>query len=86
MDPAHITLKRQTVSKEAVHIVIGIRLDGTKKVLGVTIGQAESVYVQKEILEGLKDRSLEEVLLIATDWLNGIDDGIHSVYPNAQFQ
>ena len=86
MDATHIPLKRQTVSKEAVYIVIGIRLDGTKEVLGFSLAPTESAYVWKEILQDLKDRGLEEVLLVVTDGLSGIDDSIHSVYPNAQFQ
>ena len=86
MDATHIPLKRQTVSKEAVYIVIGIRLDGTKEVLGFTIAPTESAYVWKEILQDLKDRGLEEVLLVVTDGLSGINDSIHSIYSNAQFQ
>ena len=86
MDAAHIPLKRQTVSKEAVYIVIGIRLDGTKEVLGFSIAPTGSSYVWKEILQDLKDRGLEEVLLVVTDGLSGINDSIHSIYPNAQFQ
>jgi len=86
MDATHIPLKRQTVSKEAVYIVIGIRLDGTKEVLGFSLAPTESAYVWKEILQDLKDRGLKEVLLVATDGLSGINDSIHSVYPNAQFQ
>ena len=86
MDATHIPLKRQTVSKEAVYIVIGIRLDGTKEALGFSIAPTESSYVWKEILQDLKDRGLEEVLLVVTDGLSGIDDSIHSIYPNAQFQ
>ncbi|STP30888.1 ISEf1 transposase [Enterococcus durans] len=86
MDATHIPLKRQTVSKEAVYIVIGIRLDGTKEVLGFNIAPTESSYVWKEILQDLKDRGLEEVLLVVTDGLSGINDSIHSIYPNAQFQ
>ena len=86
MDATHIPLKRQTVSKEAVYIVIGIRLDGTKEVLVFSIAPTESSYVWKEILQDLKDRGLEEVLLVVTDGLSGIDDSIHSIYPNAQFQ
>ncbi|XIQ71053.1 transposase [Enterococcus faecium] len=35
MDATYIPLKRQTVSKEAIYIAIGIREDGTKEVLGV---------------------------------------------------
>lgn len=49
MDATHIPLKRQTVSKEAVYIVIGIRLDGTKEVLGFTIAPTESAYIWKKI-------------------------------------
>lgn len=86
MDATHIPLKRQTVSKEAVYIVIGIRLDGTKEVLGFSLAPIESAYVWKEILQDLKDRGLKEVLLVVTDGLSGINDSIHSVYPNAQFQ
>ncbi len=86
MDDTHIPLKRQTVSKEAVYIVIGIRLDGTKEVLGFSLAPTESAYVWKEILQDLKDRGLKEVLLVVTDGLSGINDSIHSVYPNAQFQ
>ena len=86
MDATHIPLKRQTVSKEAVYIVIGIRLDGTKEVPGFSIAPTESSYVWKEILQDLKDRGLEEVLLVVTDGLSGINNSIHSIYPNAQFQ
>ncbi|KST49672.1 hypothetical protein AOY35_08685 [Enterococcus faecium] len=81
MDATHIPLKRQTVSKEAVYIVIGIRLDGTKEVLGFSLAPTESAYVWKEILQDLKDRGLKEVLLVVTDGLSGINDSIHSVYP-----
>ncbi|EOM63980.1 hypothetical protein SS9_00255 [Enterococcus faecium EnGen0188] len=86
MDATYIPLKRQTVSKEAVYIVIGIRLDGTKEVLSYTLAPTESAYVWKEILQDLKDRGLKEVLLFITDGLNGIKDSIHRVYPKAQYQ
>ena len=86
IDATHIPVKRQTVSKEAVYITIGIRLDGTKEVLGFTIAPTESAYIWKEVLQDLKNRGLKEVLLVVTDGLSGIEESIHSVYPNAQFQ
>lgn len=86
MDATHIPVKRQTVSKEAVYITIGIRLDGTKEVLGFTIAPTESAYIWKEVLQDFRNRGLEEVLLVVTDGLSGIEESIHSVYPNAQFQ
>ena len=78
-------MKRQTVSKEAVYITIGIRLDGTKEVLGFTIAPTESAYIWKEVLQDLRKRGLEEVLLVVTDGLSGIEESIHSVYPMPNF-
>jgi transposase-like protein len=61
-------------------------LDGTKEVLGFTIAPTESAYIWKEVLQDLRKRGLEEVLLVVTDGLSCIEESIHSVYPNAQFQ
>ena len=66
--------------------MIGIRLDGTKEVLGFNIAPTESAYMWKELLQDLKDRGLEDVLLVVTDGLKGVNDSIQSVYPKAQFQ
>ncbi|EOM63981.1 transposase [Enterococcus faecium EnGen0188] len=86
MDATYIPLKRQTVSKEAVYIAIGIRLDGTKEVLGYGLAPTESTYVWKEILQDLNSSEVKEVLLVITDGLRGIKDSIHRIYPNAKFQ
>ncbi len=67
LDAMYITLTRDTVSKEAVYIAIGIREDGLKEVLGYTIVPNESVFVWKEILEEIKSRGSEEVLLFISD-------------------
>lgn len=45
MDATHIPLKREIVSKEAIYIVIDIRLDVIKEVLGFTIASTESAHV-----------------------------------------
>ena len=53
--------------------------DGTKEVLGFTIAPTESAYIWKEVLQDLRKRGLEEVLLVVTDGLSGIEESIHSV-------
>ena len=52
MDATYIPLKRQTVSKEAIYIAIGIREDGTKEVLSYAIAPTESTYVWNEAATG----------------------------------
>ena len=48
-------MKRQTVSKEAVYITIGIRWMEPKEVLGFTIAPTESAYIWKEVLQDLRN-------------------------------
>lgn len=86
LDATYIALKRDTVSKEAVYITIGIREDGSKEVLAYTVAPTESAFVWEEVLLDLKERGVEEVLLFISDGLKGITDRIFSVFPDAQYQ
>lgn len=61
MCATYISVKRQTVSKEVAYIVIGIRLEGTKEVLGYNIAPTEFAYIWKEIFQDLKNHGLEKV-------------------------
>jgi putative transposase len=86
LDATYIAVKRETVSKEAVYLAVGIREDGSKEVLAYTIAPTESAFVWKELLLDLKERGTEEVLLFISDGLKGITDSIFSVYPDARHQ
>ena len=86
MDATYIPLKRQTVSKEAIYIAIGIREDGTKEVLSYAIAPTESTYVWNELLQDINSRGVQEVLLFITDGLKGMKDTIHQIYPKAKYQ
>ncbi|WP_248269854.1 transposase, partial [Enterococcus faecium] len=76
----YIPLKRQTVSKEAIYIAIGIREDGTKEVLSYAIAPTESTYVWNELLQDIYSRGVHDVLLFITDGLKGMKDTIHQIY------
>ncbi|SCL85890.1 Mutator family transposase [Bacillus cytotoxicus] len=86
LDATYIAVRRETVSKEAVYIAVGICEDGSKEVLAYTIAPTESVYNWKELLEELKERGVEDVLLFISDGLKGMVDTISSVFPKARYQ
>ncbi|PEU09277.1 MULTISPECIES: IS256 family transposase [unclassified Bacillus (in: firmicutes)] len=86
LDATYIAVKRETVSKEAIYIAVGIREDGSKEVLAYTIAPTESAFIWKELLEDLRERGVEEVLLFISDGLKGITNSIFTVYPKAQYQ
>ena len=86
LDATYIALKRDTVSKEAVYIAVGICPDGSKEVLSYTIAPTESAFVWKELLQDLKERGVEEVLLFISDGLKGIIESIFNVFPDSKYQ
>lgn len=47
LDATYIAVKRETVSKEAIYLAVGIR-DGSKEILTYTIAPTESAYICKE--------------------------------------
>lgn len=86
LDATYIAVRRDTVSKEAVYIAVGIREDGSKEVLAYTIAPTESAYNWQELLEELKERGVEDVLLFISDGLKGMADAVFSVFPKAKYQ
>lgn len=86
LDATFIPVRRETVSKEAVYLAVGIREDGTKEVLAYTIAPTESAFNWQELLVDLKERGVEEVLLFISDGLKGMTDAILSVFPKSQYQ
>ncbi|KOS68777.1 transposase [Lysinibacillus contaminans] len=86
LDATYIAVRRDTVSKEAVYIAVGIREDGSKEVLAYTIAPTESAYNWHELLKELKERGVEDVLLFISDGLKGMVEAIQTVFPKAQYQ
>ena len=54
IDATYIAVRRETVSKEAVYLAVGIREDGSKEVLTYAIAPTESAYVWNELLQDVK--------------------------------
>jgi transposase-like protein len=86
IDATMMPLRRDTVQKEAVHIALGIRTDGTKEILDYSIAPNESKTNWKNMIETIRERGVERVALFCTDGLNGMEEVINSVYPSAKIQ
>ena len=67
----HVRSEGQIV-KKAVYIALGINLDGKKDVLGMWVGENESAKYWATVLNGLKKRGVEDILIACTDNLTGI--------------
>ena len=85
-DATYLNVRRDSVSKEALHILIGITPEGTKELLDFALYPTESAENYKDLLNGLKERGLSEVLLFVTDGLKGLKDALIEAFPKAMYQ
>lgn len=69
------------VVNKCVNIVIGLKPNGIKEVLGFWIEQSESASFWMSVLTDLKARGVEDILIACTDNLKGFTQAIKAVFP-----
>lgn len=74
------------VINKCVYIVIGLKPDGRKEVLGFWIEKTESAAFWMSVLTDLKARGVEDILIACTDNLKGFTQAISAVFPQAVTQ
>ncbi|RXJ67938.1 IS256 family transposase [Halarcobacter ebronensis] len=87
MDATVLKIRVDRVVKNiAAYIMLGITLDGKKEIIGIWIGENETSKYWLTLLNELKNRGVEDVLIFAIDGLNGFNQAIQAVYPQAEIQ
>ena len=87
MDAIHYHVRSEgQIVKKAVYIAIGIDMDGHKDVLGMWVGENESAKFWANILNSLRNRGVEDILIACTDNLTGFSAAIEAVFPQTDIQ
>ena len=87
LDAIHFHVRSEgQIIKKAVYIAIGIQMDGIRDVLGMWVGENESSKFWLSILNGLKNRGVEDILIACVDGLTGFTNAIEAVYPKTEIQ
>jgi transposase-like protein len=74
------------VRSRAIHIALGVRADGRKEVLGLWIEQNEGAKFWLRVMNELKNRGVDDIMLAVVDGLKGFPDAITAVFPEAVVQ
>ena len=74
------------VINKTIYLAVGLNRDGKKEVLGMWLGKNESASFWLGVLTDLKARGVEDILITATDNLNGFTQTIKQVFPQSQTQ
>ena len=87
MDAIHFHVRSEgRIIKKAVYIAIGINMDGLKEVLGMWVGENESAKFWLSVMNGLKNRGVEDILIACVDGLTGFPAAIEAVYSQTEIQ
>lgn len=87
LDAIHFKVKQDgAIVNKAAYMVIGIDLDGNKDVLGMWIGENESAKFWLSVLNELKNRGVQDILITCVDNLTGFSQAIAACYPETEIQ
>jgi putative transposase len=74
------------VINKTVYLAVGLNREGRKEVLGMWLGRNESASFWMGVLTDLKARGVDDILITATDNLNGFTETIKQVFPQSNTQ
>ena len=87
LDAVHFHVRSEgQIIKKAVYVAIGLTENGIREVLGMWVGENESAKFWLSVLNSLKNRGLEDILIACVDGLTGFNDAIEAAYPKTEIQ
>lgn len=87
LDALFVTTKEGgPARRKAVNIVVGVRIDGHKEVLGIWISETEGAKFWLSVLTELKNRGVRDIFIACVDGLTGFPDAIRAAFPGAIVQ
>ena len=87
IDAIHYSVRDNgIIRKLAAYVMLGITLEGKKEVLTIQVGDNESSKYWLSVLNELKNRGVNDVLIICADGLTGIKEAISTAFPDTEYQ
>ncbi len=74
------------VRNKSVYLAIGVTVHGTREVLGIWIEQTEGAKFWLKVMNELKTRGVQDILIVCCDGLKGFPEAIEHVFPEATVQ
>jgi transposase-like protein len=87
MDGMVVKLRKEGVVRNVtVYVILGIDLEGNKSCLGLYLAETESAKYWLNVMNELKNRGVEDVLIFSVDNLSGMSEAITAAFPKAEIQ
>ena len=87
IDAIHYSVRDNgVIVKKAAYVILGLTMDGRKEVLSLAIGENESAKFWLNALNELKNRGVQDIMIICADGLTGIKEAITAAFPKTDYQ
>jgi len=87
LDAIHYKVRESgTYRGKAVYTVLGLKLDGTKEILGLYLSENEGANFWLSVLTDMSNRGVKNILIASVDGLSGFPDAINSIFPETEVQ
>jgi putative transposase len=87
IDAIHYSVRDNgLIRKLAAYVILGINIEGRKEVLTIEVGQNESAKYWLSVLNTLKNRGVQDIIIICADGLTGIKEAISTAFPQTEYQ
>lgn len=87
MDAIRVNIRSDgAVSNKAVFVALAILPDGTRDVLGLWFQENEGAKFWAKVLNDLRNRGVQDILIAVVDGLKGFPQAIEAAFPQTQVQ
>lgn len=87
VDAIHIKVHRKrSVENEAFYVVMAVKEDKTREVLGIFNRPSESAAGWKEMFLALQERGVERIGITVADGIKNLEDALAEIYPGCDLQ
>ncbi len=87
LDAVHFKVREDgRIVTKAAYVALGINGEGHKDILGIWIGENEGAKFWLKVCTELKNRGIQDILIVCIDGLKGFPDAIRRVFPETRVQ
>lgn len=87
LDVVHFKVREDgRIVTKAAYVALGIDAEGCKDILGIWVGENEGAKFWLKVCTELKNRGVEDILIVCIDGLKGFPDAIRTVFPDTRVQ
>ncbi|MHB1947199.1 MAG: IS256 family transposase [Gammaproteobacteria bacterium] len=87
LDAIHFKVREEgKVTSKAFYSILGVNKDGRKDILGMYFSENEGAHFWLGVINDLRARGIEDILIASIDGLKGFPEAIAEVFPKAEIQ